>query len=78
MTDLPVRYCRGCGRQMIPFHEFAGFSESTGEPQYEMTLVCPRFSRSWRNLWMGGWSHYGADINGDSQFGSIELEVGWR
>ncbi len=76
--DCRVRFCGHCGRQMIPGRLDDGFDGRTGERRAETVLVCPRFDRSWRNLWLGGWMHLGAEIVEDGQFAPIELDISWR
>lgn len=47
----PPHICE-CGRAMVIDRLIQGGYK----------LVCPRFNRSWHNLWLGGWSHQGVDV----------------
>lgn len=48
------RFCRHCGREMIETKEPGLFVTRTGEREIQRWASCPRFFRSWRNLWLGG------------------------
>lgn len=51
------RYCIRCGRRMVVIREIRFWDAVTGKRREERWLQCPRFRRSWRNLWMGGVGH---------------------
>lgn len=54
---MTKRFCRDCGRELVERVERGGFDPKTGERLRTVWLECPRFGRSWRNLWMGGAAH---------------------
>lgn len=50
-------HCRACGSQLVVRVGSVGFARETGQPKTITYRECPRFARSWRNLWWGGWGH---------------------
>lgn len=69
VPDHP-EFCR-CGRQLEVKVERHGYADRlTGEFGTTTYRECPRFARSWRNLWRGGVGH-------TSLFGHIGAR-GWR
>lgn len=63
VPDHP-EYCGLCGRLLVAHREPSGYDPATGERTFIAYRDCPRFARSWRNFWLGGWGH-------TSRFGTI-------
>lgn len=60
---MSERYCKRCGRPMI-YREHPGlYNSRTGTRETVRQLMCPRFTRSWRNLWFGGTAHYAYSVD---------------
>lgn len=74
MTDAPERFCSHCGRRMIERTYGRGFDSRSGLRIIDRAVVCPRFDRSWRNLWLGGWMHNGYQVDENDRLG---LELSW-
>ena len=47
-------HCAYCGRELIEMTEPGLFDTKSGTQIMETWKQCPRFARSWRNLWLGG------------------------
>lgn len=50
---MSARHCSKCGRLMVETLERDGFNQDASRKMHRW-VTCPRFWRSWRNLWMGG------------------------
>lgn len=72
MTESHPPHCRKCGREMIPTTQDDGYDRE-GNRIISEWWECPRFARSWRNLWQGGITHY-AEGRGESVRG---MELRW-
>lgn len=76
-SAIPERFCGRCGRKMVVRIVDSGFDPKTGSTKEEAEQVCPRFDRSWRNLWFGGVMHEGVVyFNPTNLKHSLSLE--WR
>ncbi len=62
LPDTHEEWCR-CGRKMEFKIRENGIDRATGKMRYERVLLCPRFERQWRNLWMGGITHDGHSLD---------------
>lgn len=58
-TPCPAQeFCGVCGRILIETDEDEGIHDhKTGKRLRRHWHSCPRYFRSWRNLWMGGSPH---------------------
>ena len=56
-TGWTPEFCSYCGRRLVAVDEHGPFDVLTGKRERGRWLMCPRFPRSWRNLWMGGMGH---------------------
>lgn len=51
-------FCSKCGRQLeLRAEPDSYFNPKTGQRDTTTYRECPRFPRSWRNLWWGGVGH---------------------
>jgi hypothetical protein len=64
--DRSGQHCRCCGRALVLVEERSKLHDRrTGERlPHERYWECPKYARSWRNLWWGGVGHESLSADG--------------